>query len=239
MPKVSVNILTKDRAGSLARALESVGEQSFKDYEVVVVNDGSRDETHLTIETFKHLNVVTIIHEKPIGITNSRQEALIKSSGEYVVILDDDDEWLDKDKLKKQVEYFDTHPDVVLVGGGIKSGIEKFRPESDADIRKTMLLHNNFFTSAVMFRKQTAIEAGGFVKDAVDLAEDYDLWLRMGKKGKMYNFQEVFTAYTAPSYNREKFKAFLAKQWRLISQNRANYPYYWLASVIIRLRLMF
>jgi GT2 family glycosyltransferase len=156
----------------------------------------------------------------------------------YIAILDDDDEWLDKDKLKKQVEYLDKHRNVVLVGGGIKSDAEKFRPEMDKEIRNTMLLRNNFFTSTVMFRKQSAIEAGGFIKDQDDLVEDYDLWLRMGKKGKMYNFQEVFTAYRQPSYNRGKFRAFLRKQLRLIKANKASYSYYWASSIVIRLRLL-
>jgi glycosyltransferase EpsE len=243
MPKVSVNILTKNRTELLRKALASVARQSFKDFEVEAISDGSinqAQEQTLDKELQEAGMAINFIyHHKSLGITQSRQEALEKSRGEYIAVLDDDDEWIDADKLKKQVEYLDARPDVVLVGGGIKSGYEKFRPESDSQIRNTILFRNNFFTSTVMFRRQAAIDAGGFVKDANDFAEDYDLWLRLGKTGKMYNFQELFTAYREPSYNKERFKAFLAKQLRLIKARKGDYPYYWLALPVLQTRLLF
>lgn len=237
MPKVSVNILTRNRSELLKKALASVTAQAFTDYEVVVVNDGSSDETSEVLENTKIKNFKIIEHSESFGIVQSRQEALNQSGGEYVAILDDDDQWLDPDKLKKQVEFLDNHRDYVLAGGAITSAGNKFRPETDAQIRKTMLFRNNFFTSTIMFRKEAALKAGGFVKDDVDLAEDYDLWLRMGLLGKMYNFQQVFTTYAAPSYNTSKFRSFLSKQLTLIARYRKQYPGYLLASLILRIRL--
>jgi glycosyltransferase involved in cell wall biosynthesis len=208
----------------------------------------------------KILNFKIIQHQSSLGITTSRQEALLASQGQYIAVLDDDDEWIDLEKLKKQVEYLDVHRDVVLCGGGIKisnfkfqisnekqgnlkpnvaddTNIKlKFRPQEDKDIRRTMLLRNNFFTSTVMFRREVAMKAGGFVKDEDDFAEDYDLWLRMGKLGKMYNFQEPFTAYRVPNYNTHRFKAFLKKQSRLIGRYSTNYPGYWLAKAMLKIR---
>jgi glycosyltransferase involved in cell wall biosynthesis len=246
MPKVSINILTKDRAEFLHKALASVLSQTFKDFEIVVVDDGSADNTedvlnNLKAESLKNLRV--IIHQTSVGITASRQEALEKSAGEYVAVLDDDDEWISPDKLKKQVEFLGTHPDCVIVGGGIRisntqNPISKFRAETDRQIKRTMLLRNNFFTSTVMFKKDAAISAGGFIKDGVDLGEDYDLWLRMGKLGQMYNFPEEFTAYRQPHYNKEKFRQFITKQLRLVSRHRADYPYASFAAVFLKLRLL-
>jgi glycosyltransferase involved in cell wall biosynthesis len=246
MPKVSVNILTKNRAPLLKKTLASVAAQSFADFEVVVVDDGSTDGTSMVLESFKQLNIQTIKHPNSIGITKSRQETLLASKGEYVAVLDDDDEWLDKNKLDKQVQFLDSHPEVVLCGGGIKvtrhelqMTSDRFRPQADAQIRRTMLFCNNFFTSTVMFRRQAAVLAGGFVSDGVDLAEDYDLWLRMGKLGKFYNFREVFTLYSKPQYNKEKFKQFLAKQLELIGRYKNDHPYYHTAAAILWLRLKF
>ncbi len=88
-----------------------------------------------------------------------------------------------------------------------------------------------------MFRREAAIKAGGFILDHLDLAEDYDLWLRLGKLGKMYNFQEVFVDYRKPSYNRERFRQFLQKQLSLITRERLNYEGFWLAKLIISLRI--
>lgn len=247
MPKVSINILTRNRCELLQKALLSVERQSFTDYEIVLVNDGSTDNTgeilaNLKIERLKDLKIIT--HTEPKGITAGRQEALQASKGKYVAILDDDDEWVDRDKLKKQVAYLDTHPETVLVGGAIQIFNIQFlkpniRPETDGQIRKTMLLRNNFFTSTVAFRRQAAIEAGGFAKDRDDFAEDYDLWLRMGRNGEMYNFQKIFANYRQSGYNKEKFKGFLRKQLRLIKASRRFYGNYWLAAIILRLRIIF
>lgn len=244
MPKVSINILTKNRGELLGKALASVGRQSFTDFEVVVVNDGSTDDTASVLGGSKLKDVKIITHQQSMGIIVSRQEALEKSVGDYVAVLDDDDEWIDGDKLKKQVEFLEKNPEFVLVGGGIKISnskyqITKLRPQSDNEIRKTMLFRNNFFTSTVMFRRGAALKAGGFIKDGVDVAEDYDLWLRMGQNGKMYNFPEVFTLYSPTSYNKDKFKGFLQKQAHLIAQNKASYPYFWLASLILKFRIFF
>lgn len=245
MPKVSVNILTKNRVDSLARALVSVECQSFKDWEVVIVNDGSSDDTshYLENQKFKLENqhsVQIINHQTSVGITLSRQEALRKSSGEYIAILDDDDEWMDENKLKKQVEFLNSRTDYVLVGGGIK--IEKneikFRPETDRQIRNWMLFKNPFFTSSVMFRRDAALKAGGFIKDDIDLGEDYDLWLRLLQQGKGYNFNQIFTSYRQAQYSREKRKIFLQKQLNLIKKYASSYPFYPLALAILKLRIM-
>ncbi len=252
MPKVSVITLTKDRVAFLERALAGIGRQTYVGYEVIVVDDGSADSTQNTIERLSARggsatggkNLKIIRHATSLGITASRQEALEAAAGEYVAILDDDDEWVDENKLKKQAEFLDAHPEVALVGGGIEIAkfknkkIQKFRPQSDSRIRRTMLLRNNFFTSTVMFRRAAALQAGGFLADGADVAEDYDLWLRLGRLGKFYNFQEVFTAYRQPSYNKERFKQFLAKQLRLIQKHRDDYPFAFIAKVILRIRIL-
>ena len=243
--KVSINILTKNRALLLKQALLSIAGQSFTDFEVIVVNDGSTDETGQVLQGYKDARIQVIAHQKSVGITKSRQEALVASSGEYIAILDDDDEWVDKDKLATQVKYLDEHKGCVLVGGGrvnvssqgYKDTRMHLRPKTDAEIRRTMLVRNNFFTSTVMFSRVAAVRAGGFLSDADDFAEDYDLWLRLGKLGQMYNFPQVFTAYRVPNYNKVKNKAFLRKQLRLIKRDKGSYPLYYLAVILLRLRL--
>lgn len=242
MPKVSVNILTKNRSGLLQAALKSIVAQSYKDFEVVVVNDGSSDNTAEVISSFSRdiKDFKIIDHKSSLGISRSRQEALINSAGNFVAILDDDDEWTDNSKLTKQVQYLEEHPEVILVGGGIRIGEKKlFRTETDAEIRKTMLLRNNFFTSTVMFHRDFALKAGGFISDQADVSEDYDLWLRMGKLGQMHNFQEVFALYRQPNYNKDKFKLFLKKQKELIKQHRHDYPGYLVANLILTARIFF
>jgi glycosyltransferase involved in cell wall biosynthesis len=255
MPVVSVNILTKNRGSLLRGALDSVARQSFTDYEVIIVNDGSSDETPEIIREFKHPGVLTIEHKNSIGVARSRQEALLASTGEFIAVLDDDDEWIDRHKLKKQVEYLQAHPDAVLVGGARRlltsenpeAPVEElplvFCAETDKEITRTMLFRNNFFTSTVMFRRQAAMEVGGFLAGSVDVAEDYDfaedydLWLRLKTVGTTYNFQEPFDRYRVPSYSRARFRQFLRRQLSLIRRHRNDYPWYWLARTILTIRI--
>ncbi|MBL8030441.1 MAG: glycosyltransferase [Candidatus Doudnabacteria bacterium] len=246
MAKVSVNILTRNRKDLLKKCLDSVSKQSFKDVELIVINDGSTDGTLEEISNIKFQIPNKIInHKVSVGITLSRQEALMYSSGDYIAILDDDDEWIDKDKLLKQVEYLDKYPEVVLAGGGIKTELGsrnyelRMRTEGDIEIRNSMLYRNNFFTSTVMFRRQEALDVGGFEQDEIDLAEDYDLWLRLGKVGKMRNFQEVFTSYRKPVYNKEKLLKFYEKQQKLIFRHKHDYPFYFFAALILKLRTLY
>lgn len=138
----------------------------------------------------------------------------------------------------------DGHPECVLVGGGIKLESRsknqevRMRPETDRVIRRTMLFRNNFFTSTVMIRRSAALAVGGFFSDGLDFAEDYDLWLRLGERGCMYNFQEVFTQYRLSAYDRKKIRAFLEKQLILVKKHRETYPFSLLASAILKLRIL-
>lgn len=250
MPAVSINILTKNRVDLLKEALQSVARQNFSDYEVIIIDDGSTDSTEEQLKNLPFSEFKVIRHEKSLGIIASRQEALETSRGEFVAVLDDDDVWVDTDKLKKQLEYFFAHPKCVLVGGGRmvfdpKKDTNKghlpyiTRPENDADIRRSMLFRNNFFTSTVMFKRQAAVQAGGFITDGIDVAEDYDLWLRLGKIGEMYNFQEVFDKYRLPSYNKDTIRKFYTKQAALIRKQKMYYPYYFFALLFIKIRIYF
>lgn len=249
MAQVSILILTKNRAALLEACLHSIDKQTFRDFEVVLVNDGSTDNTPEVIGRFAEpLHIKTITHSTSRGITKSRQEALENCTAEFVAMLDDDDEWMDADKLTRQVEFFRSHPKAVLIGGErlLRRSEEMperstmaaiFRPADDAAIRKTMLLRNNFFTSTVMFRRSAAMAVGGFIDDDSNVTEDYDLWLRLGTRGEMHNFPEPLDIYRVPAYTKEKFRMFLRRQLELIGRHRKDYPHYWVSAAILRCRI--
>lgn len=247
MPKVSVMILTYERPDLLQKAVLSVAAQTFKDYEIVIGNNGSKDNTGEVIEQMKAkgLPIKHLFHSPEVSITENRQRVLKASNGEYVAPLDDDDIWSDADKLKKQAAFMDSHPDVVLLGGGIRRVDDngnkidiKFRPQTDAQIRNGMLLQNNFFTSTVIFRKAAADKVGGFMFLDNDYAEDYYFWLRMGQAGKLHNLREVFTNYRIANYPKAKLIGFYQKQKKYIAMFKHVYPNAWLANLFTDLRIL-
>lgn len=203
-PKVTVIVPTYNRAGLLGRAIGSILSQSFPDFELIIIDDASTDGTKAYLDDLARKDSrVRPVHNTENNypdISKNLNAGLAMARGKYIARLDDDDYWCDDDKLKKQVEFLDSHPDYVVAGGGtivVDDGDnERFRyykAENDADIRSRALFANPFTHSTVMFRHDIAVEVGGYGN--FKNAEDWDLWLKMGMKGKLYNFPEYFVRY--------------------------------------------
>ncbi len=234
---------TYNRVALLRRAVESVRLQSYADWEFVIINDASTDGTKAYLETLakEDPRIHIVHHEKNYypDISRTLNEGLRIARGKYVARLDDDDYWCDNKKLEKQVEFLEAHADCVVGGGGTivvdENDKEKFRyykSEHDEAIRAHALVANPFTHSTVMFRRELALEVGGY--GDFKNAEDWDLWLRMGLRGKFYNAQEYFVRYLM----NEQSKTFVFKRsqsreiLRLIRAYRGKYPGYTRAFLI-------
>ena len=232
-PKVSVILTTYSRPKTVGRAIQSIIDQTLSDWELIVIDDASIDETAEVLkgwaESDKRIHVVR--NEKNLFLPASLDRGLGLARAEFVARLDDDDYWIDRAKLQKQVDFLNTHPDCVVVGGGVivvdGSGKELFRyfkKETDAEIRKKALFANPFSHTTVMFRANAARKVGGYGSERY--AEDWGLWLRMGMVGTFYNFQEYFTAYTMDGtngsfiYQRPQTRRILG----FIKKHRNDYP---------------
>src|SRR5438128_2256003 len=106
MPKVSVIIPTYNRAGFLRAAVQSVLDQTFTDFDVVIVDDASQDETQSVVERLQDKRIRCIRHPTNRRIAATRNTGIVNSTGEYIAFLDDDDQWL-PEKLAKQVAMLD------------------------------------------------------------------------------------------------------------------------------------
>src|SRR3989344_4060536 len=209
-PLVSVVLPTQNRLKTLHDALHSVLNQSYSDLEVVLIDDYSDQETKIGIEEIarKDSRVRIVRNEENIGFVPSLNKGIREAKGEYIARLDDDDSWCDPRKLEKQVAFMEQHPEYVLVGGGLirvdEDGREIVRqlfPETDEAIRATMLITDPFVHPAVLFRKKDAQRVGGY-DEKFHYSQDWELWMRLGKLGKYYNFQEYFVRYLQSSQNR-------------------------------------
>lgn len=210
-PKVSIIIPTYNRVKMLEKSIESVFAQSYKDWELIIIDDASTDETEERMKQLssreKSVRYMRIPKIEGKGISEYLNIGLRNSKGEYIARIDDDDFWCHKDKLKMQVEFLDENPEYVVVGGGVilvdENGKELFRylkKETDEEIRRFALYSNPFTHATVMFRKETAMKLGGY--RIMKHVEDMELWLRMGKVGKLYNMKEYFITYMTAGQNK-------------------------------------
>lgn len=179
---VSVIIPVHNRPVLVKRALSSVVNQSFKNLELIVVDDGSTDSTPLEVEkSYPDVKLIKTLHR---GVSAARNAGIKVSSGEYVAFLDSDDAW-EKDKLKHQVDYLKTHENTMWVHTDerwIRNGEEVSKPlrykKCGGDVFFNLLELTMIGASTVMVRADFFKEAGLFDEEMV-VCEDNDLWLRM------------------------------------------------------------
>ena len=235
IPTVSIIMPTYNRIRMLEKAIQSVFDQSFKDWELIIIDDASTDETEARMkdldfreEAVRYMRIPKIENK---GISEYLNIGLRNARGKFIARIDDDDFWCHKDKLKLQVEFMEKNPEYVVVGGGVilvdGEGNELFRylkKESDEEIRSFALFSNPFTHATVMFRKDLALKLGGY--KIIKHVEDMELWLRMGKHGKLYNMKEYFITYMTAGQNksfthqRENSKTVLD----VIKMHKDDYP---------------
>ena len=249
MPRVSILIATYNRGHLISKAIESILEQSFKDWEIIVADGPSTDNTEEVINDWKTKipQIKYIRSDMNTSIARSSNNGLRQASGEYIAILDDDDRWRDKDKLKKQVEFLDNNPDYVAVGGGMvvinENDQELFRylkPETNGRIRDKFLFDNPMANSTTLFRYAAAAKVG-FYDETLRQSADRDFWLKMGLVGKLYNFPEYLTYYLMAGQNTSivKMRDTLSFSLKIMKRYKNNYPNYWPALLFNRVQYMY
>jgi glycosyltransferase involved in cell wall biosynthesis len=202
-PRVSILMLTYNRPQCIGRAIDSICGQTYQDWELIIVQDGSNSETAGLLE--HRLATDARIRYFPRGVVGSIAEAsnagLKMARGEYIAILDDDDAWSFPEKLALQVDFLDRHPEYVACGGGYiivdQDGREQGRylkRETDSAIRSRALLANPMVNSTCLFRR-IADGSPVFYNASVRQFADWDFWLTLGAMGKLYNFPRYLACY--------------------------------------------
>ncbi len=194
-PRVSVLMSVYNDPQYLPAAIESMLRQSFSDFELVIVDDGSTDETSSILARYNDDRIVCLRNPTNMGLAYSLNRALATARGIYVARQDADD--LSSDlRLACQVSYLDLHPDVAVVGTSYyelheERGVVKLiRPPTGTDeIRDALFYEHTFCHSAVMMRR-CCVEAVGGYYVAYRAAQDRDLWLRLAERFEMANLDE-------------------------------------------------
>jgi len=203
--KVSIIMPVLNGERYISTALESIVAQTFKNHELIVVNDGSTDRTAEIVDSFAgKLNIKCVCHPARKGIAVSVNDGLRTSSGDFITFLDHDDMWL-PDALATQVSYLDQHPDVGMVycdfqtidpqGSVIEESVAQCRERQrpSGDVFQKLFLDSFIAAIGALIRKECFDRLGGF--DETLLWGDYHMWLRIARHYRIDYVPKVLAMY--------------------------------------------
>ena len=208
-PKITVVMPVYNSEKYLDTAIKSILNQTFTNFEFIIVDDASTDSSVEIINSYQDQRIKLIQNNVNQGIPISRNKSLAASSGEYIAILDSDD-YAYPSRLAEQLEFMENNPDFGMVGSWVElmdengdlTGEVWNEEEPDQKIPCRLLFHNYFAHSAVFLRRSAlnAVEINGeFYRKDYPNAQDYDLWVRISKKFKVWNLPKVLIKYRVHS----------------------------------------
>lgn len=201
-PKVSVVMPVFNGEKYLGEAIDSILKQSFFDFEFIIINDASDDNTSVILNDYflKDKRIVLIKNDNNMGLSSSLNKGLKMARGLYLARMDSDDIAISC-RLKKQVSFLDNNPNVGMVGTAAYivdlhgEALRKVKSSTDNEILKKALKNSNqFIHPSMMFRKECIQKVGGY-REELDGSEDYDLWLRISEHFDIANLPEYLMSY--------------------------------------------
>lgn len=199
MPKVSVIIPTFNNAASIARAVDSVLRQDFADFEVIVVDDGSTDDTKKVLGPYS--NRIKYFFQQNSGVCAARNRGIREAKGEYTAFLDADDVWIPDDKLSLQIKILDERKNAGIVYSKMIVVDEDGRgnglcPAQDAgnSFQEMLTKGAHYPTSTVMTRK-ACFERCGYFDETLSTIEDFDMWLRIARDFEVIEIKDRLLGY--------------------------------------------
>ena len=201
-PAVSVLMAVHDGAPWVRDAVASVLTQTLENLELIVIDDGSTDATPEILARVSDPRLRVERRER-VGLTRSLNVALGLARSALIARLDADDEAL-PERLERQRAFLDAHAEVGLLGTGAREVDEAGRtareirpPADDRAIRRALIRRNPFVHSSVMMRRSVLERAGGY-DEALPVAQDYDLWMRMSRLTRLANLPEPLVVRRLP-----------------------------------------
>lgn len=199
-PTVSIITPTYNREDYICESLDSVLAQSFTDWELILIDDGSTDDTKKAIEPYLVDKRIHYYFQENQGQSTARSYALTQACGQYICFLDSDNRWL-PDKLDRQLEIFNTNPYVDIVYGDVitigASGNEVHRKNMkrySGNITSRML-RDNFVSMNTAMARRKCFNAAGLEKTHRRVADDYEMWLRLSVQSHYWYQPEFYAEY--------------------------------------------
>lgn len=217
-PLVSVIIPAYNVAKYIGEAIDSVLQQDFTQYEIIVINDGSSDTPELEQVLKPFLQHIIYIKQENAGISAARNVGLQTARGKYIALLDADDVWLPY-KLSTQLEYMTAHEYGMIYADALLFGespwpagttfMDNSPSEGEVSFESLLDLRCTVVVSTVIVLKSLLTQIGGFDEDDRNITEDFDAWLRLAKAGASIGYQSKVLAkyrYRSDSVSAKRIK---------------------------------
>lgn len=202
MPDVTVLMSVYNGQPFIQNALESILHQTWRDFEFLILNDGSTDDSRDIILSYNDNRIRLVDNPTRLGLAKSLNRGLGLAKGELIARQDADD-ISHPDRLHRQIQHLKSHPEIELLGAGARAiddagqpkNVELRMPTGLAAIRWYLMFHNAFIHSSVIFRRRTILADLGGYNESFDRGQDYDLWSRTARSFKVENLPDVLLDY--------------------------------------------
>jgi len=241
--KLSIILPVYNGGTTLSKAIDSVLNQSYKNFELLVINDGSQDNTEEVLKLYSDSRIVHIKNESNLGLIKTLNKGVAISKGDFIARIDSDDTWIDMEKISKQITFLEENKDYVLIGTQaiFRNNSKTYKthyPLTYREIKKSILSKNPFLHSSVIFRKN--ILSRDPYQEGDYLVEDYSLWLRLGLLGKFANLSDYSLEYFV-NPNGETQKNNLKQtlnSLKLIKKYKEKYPGFYVGYLIWNIKVL-
>ena len=247
-PTVSVIMSVRNESVWLAEAILSIRRQTYRDFEFLIVDDASTDDTSHILQKSAAADprIKVYYNEEPNGLARSLNRLISLAKGQYIARMDGDDISRD-DRFVRQVDFLEGNPKIGLVGSycreidsqGLPVAIWK-RPTESKLLRRALFKGNPFIHSSVMLRKRVFDEVGGY-NCQCRYAQDYELWLRVAEKFEIGNLAEPLVDLRV-DWEKLRCKNKLARKYQfkiLSSHIRNSYLSSWHKLFLVRPLILF
>lgn len=200
MPKISVVMPVYNGEKYLRESIDSILNQTYSDFEFIIINDASKDSTEEIIKSYDDVRIVYAKNEQNLGVAGTLNRGLAIAKGEYIARMDADDISMPQ-RFEKQVKLLDKHKDIGVCGSNIILFGEDITErtfiysKTDAQIRVDMMFNSAFAHPVVMIRHNILTQNNIKYDISYEKAEDYKMWHDILKYCKGYNFQEPLLKY--------------------------------------------
>lgn len=197
-PKISVLMPVYNAENYVSTAIDSILGQTFEDFEFIIVDDHSKDKSWEIIKSYakKDSRIVPLRNDMNLRATKSLNRGLGVVEGKYMARMDADD-WSYPDRLQKQYDFMESHPEVGVLGGAIEVSDKDLKvmnvrryPTTDAQARKIIFRYSPFAHPATIWRMKDINKVEGY-NERIPLSQDLDLYFRIGNICKFANLEDV------------------------------------------------